>query len=372
MRALLGATVLVTSVMASLIAAGPGRAGASSTEPLTARQLAAGADHACVAPGGPDPTIDWSGLRNPILSAAGGVKDQALLWAFGRWHLLFSYVTDDPSLPGGVRWDVATATSVDLVHWSAVEPWPAQPGVSGVASPDIIRQPSGRYLVTYQSDPGAAPPSRQQARLYFRTSDDLRHWSPAHPLAQALAPRPTDRMIDGALVYTGHQLLVGFKYSSPTQPDVFELARSVSGGPQGPWRMVGRPDIEVDGGTVENYEFVRMAGQWRLMATSDNLDQPWLFTLTGPPDRASGWLSWSVGRTLSVPSEPFNTGPGLSSLDFEHANSAFLCDAGDLPGHFVYLLYAGSRELTRFDGWGHAAIGVARSTDLIHWEVPPG
>jgi sucrose-6-phosphate hydrolase SacC (GH32 family) len=67
------------------------------------------------------------------------VKDPAIVWAGGRWHLLFSYVTDDPSLPGGVRWDIATAASTDMVHWSAVDPWPAQRGVSGVASPDIVR-----------------------------------------------------------------------------------------------------------------------------------------------------------------------------------------------------------------------------------------
>jgi hypothetical protein len=367
--------VVLLSLSASVPAASS-RAGASPPAPpapLTVGQLAAGADHACVATGGTDPTVDWSGLRNPILAeAAGGVKDQAIVWAGGRWHLVFSYVTYDPALPGGVRWDIATATSADLLHWSAVDPWPAQRGVAGVASPDIVRQPSGTYVVTYQSDPGAAPPGQDEARLYFRTSVDLRHWSAPRPLAQSLAPAPRDRMIDGALVYTGHQLLLGFKYSSPSQPDVFELARSATGGLEGPWRTVGRPDIEVDGGTVENYEFVRAVGHWRLMATSDNLDQPWLFTLTGSPDRAAGWLSWSAGVPLSVPSEPFNTGPGLSSIGFEHANSAYLCDDAGRPGRFVYLFYAGSEELTQFDGWGHAAIGVARSTDLVHWQVPPG
>jgi len=365
--------LVVVLVLAPAGSAGASSSGPAATHRLTAAQLSAGAGHACVSTGGPAPTIDWSDLHNPVLAEpAGGVKDQAVVWADGRWHLVFSYVTEDPSGPGGIRWDVATATSTDLVHWSAPDPWPAQPGVYGVASPDIVRQPSGTYLVTYQSDPGAAPPSSDAARLYYRTSTDLRHWSAPRPLAQSLAPAPADRMIDGAFVYTGHQLLLGFKYSSPTQPDVFELASSASGGPQGPWTVVGRPDIEVDGGTVENYEFVRVAGAWRLMATSNNLDQPWLFTLTGHPDLARGWLSWSPGRQLTVPSQSFNTGPGLSSIGFEHANSAFLCDASGLPGHFVYLFYAGSDELTRFDGWGHADIGVARSTDLVHWQAPPG
>ena len=184
-------------------------------------------------------------------------------------------------------------------------PWPVQPGVLGVASPDVVRVRGGRFVVTYQSDPGGSPPRSTQARLFYRTSADLQHWSPPRPLAQQLAPRAGDRMIDGALVVTGHQLLVGFKFSSPTQPDVFEIARSTTGQLRGPWVLVGRPDITVVGGTVENYEFVRLAARWRLLATSDNLDQPWLFTLAGDPDRAQGWLQWTRGYQLE------RAGPGL-------------------------------------------------------------
>ncbi len=349
--------------------------GASDEPPpphLTAAQLAAGAGHACLT--GPGPvTVDWGGARNPILaSSRAGLKDEAVMWAGGAWHLLFSSVTIDRALPDGVRWNVATATSRDLVHWSAPAPWPRQARVLGVASPDVVRAPAGGFLVTYQSDPGSSGPPATQSRLFYRSSPDLRTWSPPRPLAPALAPAPDDRMIDGALVWTGHQLLLGFKYSSPTQPAVFEIARSVTGTPKGPWRLVGRPDITVDGDTVENYEFVWLAGRWHLVATSNTLDQPWLFTLAGDPDQPTGWLRWTGGYPLTVPSEPFDSGAGVSGVDYEHANSAYICDATSQPGHPFYLFYAGSPELTRFGGWGHAAIGVARSTDLVHWQVPPG
>lgn len=344
----------------------------SSSPHLTAQDLNDGAAHACIVSRSPQPVIDWSRLHNPILSEpTGGVKDEAIIWAGGRWHMLFSYVTDDPSSPGRIRWNIAVATSTDMTHWSSPDPWPLQKGVLGVASPDIVRGPTGQYLVTYQSDPGASSPSDDLARLFYRTSSNLSTWSAPHPLAQSLAPAAGDRMIDGAFVFTGHELLVGFKFSSPTQPDVFEIARSTTGLPRGPWRLVGRPDIEVDSGTIENYEFVKAAGAWRLVATSNNLDQPWLFTLTGDPAFAAGWLRWSGGYQLQVPSETFNSGPGISSIGFEHANSAFLCNANSLPGGYYYLLYAGSDELTQFDGWGHAKIGVARSNDLVHWQVPP-
>ncbi len=349
-----------------------GSASGQATPVLSTAQLSQGGDHACIVGTRGVVRVDWSNLRNPILSDAhGAVKDEAVVWAGGRWHLLFSYVTDDPSVTGGAQWDIASSTSPDLVHWSPVSAWPRQPGVLGVASPDVVRSPTGGYLVTYQSDPGSTGSPGVEDRLFYRTSADLRTWSAPQPLAASLAPAPGDRMIDGALAFAGHELLLGFKYSSPTQPQVFEIARSTTGTPEGPWVLVGRPDIAVNGDTIENYEFVKLAGQWHLVATSNTLDQPWLFTLAGDPASAPGWLHWTGGYQLSIPSEPFNTGPGISSVGFEHANSAFICDASSRPGHFYYLLYAGSKELSEFGGWGHADIGVARSTDLVHWQVPP-
>jgi hypothetical protein len=118
---------------------------------------------------------------------------------------------------------------------------------------------------------------------------------------------------------------------------------------------------------VENYELLTIGGVWHLVATSNTLDQPWLFTLDGSPDVPADWLHWVGGVQLQVPAESWNTGRGISSVGFEHANSAFLCHDG---GTF-YLTYAGSTDLTSFGGWGHAAIGIARSNDLVHWQVPP-
>ena len=300
------ALLLLFALAAGCSAGATGTAPSSAGPPaLTARDLAAGAGHACIVAGSGHPTVDWSALRNPILSSpAAGVKDEALVWAAGTWHMLFSQVTTDPSLPGGVRWDVATSTSRDLVHWSAVSPWPAQAGVLGVASPDIVREPDGGLRGHLPVRPGGdltAGPPRPGCSTGRRPTSAT--WSAPHPLAQSLAPAADDRMIDGALVSTGRQLLLGFKYSSPTQPDVFEMARSTTGTLQGPWRLVGRPDIKVDGDTIENYEFVHAGGQWRLVATSNNLDQPWLFTLAGDPATAPpAGCGGAAGTQLAVPS----------------------------------------------------------------------
>jgi len=341
------------------------------TSPVTpAVVVPAGLDHACVVSGSGPPAVAWSQLVDPILSEPdAGVKDQALIWAAGRWHMLFSDVTDDVHLPGGVRWDVATATSTDLLHWSRPVLWPRQSGVIGVVSPDVVRSPTGTYVVTYDSGPGEI--GGGQAKLYYRTSDNLETWSAPHPLAPRLQPDSAVRMIDPALAWTGHGLILGYKEGPPTTAGAqhFEIAWSRSGSLAGPWVSVGRPGIALYGDTVENLEFLTVGGRWHLVATSNTLDQPWMFTLVGDPTAPASWLHWTDGAELQIPSQPWNTGTGVSSVDYEHANSAFLCDARATDGYY-YVTYAGSDELSRFGGWGHAEIGIARSTDLVHWQVP--
>ena len=171
-------------------------------------------------------------------------------------------------------------------------------------------------------------------------------------------------MIDAALAFTGHGVILGFKAGTTSQH--FEIAWAPTLG--GTFHLVGQPDIEIYNDTVENYEFVTTEGTWRLVATSNTLDQAFTFTLgPGDPSAPSTWLNWVNGRQLVVPSQSFNTSSGISSVNFEHANSAFLCVG---PHGEDYLTYAASTDLTSFGGWGHARIGIVRSNDLINWQAP--
>ena len=110
--------------------------------------VAAGHDHDCIV-GTPPRSIDWSALRNPIVSFPSiGVKDQALQWSGGAWHMLYSDMTEIPSAPH-VRFSVAISSSRDLAHWTT--PKVIAPNA---ASPDIVRAPSGTFIVTYQTPSG--------------------------------------------------------------------------------------------------------------------------------------------------------------------------------------------------------------------------
>jgi hypothetical protein len=340
------ATRVVVAGLSGLLALAGGLVGA---RPLAAAAaVAPGQDHDCIV-GRPPPPIRWDQMRNPVLAYGPiGVKDQALQWSGGSWHMLFSDMTHTPSAPH-VRFDVAVARSQDLLHWSAPTIIAAD-----AASPDIVREPTGSFVVTYQTPSG----------LEYRVADSgsLRSWSRPHPLAHNLATR----MIDGALAFTGHGVILGFKAGTTKQH--FEIAWAPS--LEAKFLLVGRPDIELYGDTVENYEFLTIGGGWQLVATSNTLDQPFIFALgDGDPANPDTWLHWSAGRALLVPNQAFNSGSGISSVNYEHANSAFICVG---PNGEDYLTYAGSTELTAFGGWGHARIGIARSSDLIQWQVPAG
>jgi hypothetical protein len=311
-------------------------------------------------------TIAWSELQNPLFGEPEhAVKDPALVAVNGGWVLLFSQVDTHGS------WRVGIARSHDLTEWTAAPALPRDPTTEGEASPDVVREPNGTFVVTYQSF--VHDRAGGQAKLYARTTTDFTTFSaPIRLLANVLAA-PADRLIDPALVYSPAGLLLGFKVGTTDAGSVqhFEIARSATGTLAGPWTVIGRPDISVYGDTVENYEFLTVGGKPALLATSNVLDRPQLFRLAGAPGLASGWLHWSPAREVVVPQESWNPGKGVSGSDFEHANCAFLIGGGAQIGGYSYLVYGDSPSLTTFGGAGHAQFGLVRSTDLIHWSVPP-
>ncbi len=330
-------TAAVLAALPGYVACGHGRAPA----PVAVSQ-------SCVEPGSAGgASVPWERLRNPIYELPdAAVKDVAVRLVDGRWRMLFSYVRDDP-----FRFRIGLTDSGDLTSWSGVKVWD-QPGVGGVASPDITRDRNGTYIVTYNSHTRDLDGLN---KLYARTSLDFRSWSPPQRLALPVRRRPTDRLIDAALAHTRTGLILGYNY----QEDRFEVAWSPSGSIDGPWRRLGVADT----GPFENYQFLMIDGVWHMVGTTIPVHHELLYRLSGPPDRPESWLHWDLVRELNVPSEVWNRPPG------EIANAAFLCDARPLDGHW-YLFYAGSTELDRFGGRGHAKIGVTRSADLIHWEVP--
>ncbi len=168
------------------------------------------------------------------------------------------------------------------------------------------------------------------------------------------------------LAHTEHGLFLFFKRGLHTSiVQHVEVARSVSGSLDGPWQLLGEPDL----GLTENFQFLVIDGVWHVLATTIPIHVPALFRLVGDPANPSSWLHWQKVATFDVPQEAWNRGE-TAGIDHETANSAYLCDARRADGYW-YLFYAGSEELTSFEGRGHAKIGIARSRDLRSWTVPP-
>ncbi|HSO96352.1 MAG TPA: hypothetical protein VLV81_09960 [Acidimicrobiia bacterium] len=314
-------------------------------------------------PAAPGPTIAWSQLRNPILAYPDrALKDPALVWSDHRWVALFSQIGLD------ARWTLGLATSADLVHWSPPATLPHDLAVEGDASPDVVPDPRGGFVITDQSF--VHDVAGGQAKLYYRTTRDFRTVSAPRPLAHSLHPGASDRMIDAALAWTPAGLLLGYKVGAGDGAQAFEIARSATGSLDGPWSLIGRPDIRVLGDTIENYQFLLLNGHWQLLATSNQFDRPYLFALAGNPHDPRGWLHWSTGQPLRIPQEAWNTGHGTTGVSYEHANAAFLVNRAPVAGSF-YVIYGDASELTTFAGSGHDELALARSTDLRHWTVPP-
>jgi hypothetical protein len=297
--------------------------------------------------------VAWKRLRNPIFALDHMTKDQTVRLIDGEWHLFFSESTGvepDPARTG--HW-----TSTDLADWSPT----MDTGRWG--SPDITRSRGGRYVLSHQLPD---PANEELGKLYYRAATD-----PAGPWSEPARLVPglfeAERLIDGALAHTDHGLFLLFKrglHESFDQHD--ELAWSSSGALDGSWEHLGETDLPWS----ENFQFFPLGGTWHVLVTSIPVHRPVLYRLVGDPDDPRSWRHWKKVRTFQVPEERWNRGrtPGITH---ETANSAYLCDARRLDGHW-YLFYAGSTELEAFDGRGHAKIGVARSTDLEHWKIPPG
>ena len=347
----------VAALVAALAATATAACGDSSGgDGDTANGAPIAGAHDCVPPGeAGDVTIAWDQLANPVVDLDHMTKDETVRFVDGQWHMYFSERFES----GG---DPATRTG----HWVSddLSEWSPAPAVPEWGSPDITSAEDGTLVITAQV---RDPDDPEVSRIEVSTSDDPDGpWSePRELLPDEL---PGERTIDAALAHTDLGLFLLFKRGLHTSADQHvELAWSESGALDGPWEVLGEPDLPLS----ENFEFLPIDGTWHVLATSIPVHEPVLYELGGDPGDERSWLHWEKVRAFDVPEESWNTGPGLAGVDHETANSAYLCDARGVDGSW-YLFYAGSTELTTFEGRGHAKIGLARSKDLEHWDVPPG
>jgi hypothetical protein len=312
--------------------------------------------------------IDWNSLKNPVLSYPNwSVKDTAMAYRNGRFYVFFSAFYEDR---GQVRSHVVEVSTRDFRHYS--EPIfnfdGKEDGWIGMCSPDV-QQLYGRYVMTFNSW-GDKPGKPNQ--LFYRTSDDLVHWTPRKTLGLNLTEVGNQRVIDAALAQADGGYYLVYKEQTPgihSRPRM-AFSRSLDG----PFHYIGdgivallMKDGKDNGFFHENYEFLHSNGQWYLLATDylhnqqdhDKYDMqaPYLYSL----EPGSQWLKWTWGYIFDLPQEKFN----MESI----ANAAAVYDWRKYDGYY-YLIYAGRNEGQTYAKRGWNQIALARSKDLIHWSVP--
>jgi hypothetical protein len=314
------------------------------------------------------PFIDWNGLKNPVLSYPNwSVKDTSMAYRNGTFYVFFSAFYPDR---GQVRSHVVEVSTRDFKHYS--EPIfnfdGEEDGWIGMCSPDV-QQLHGKYVMTFNSW-GDKPGKPNQ--LFYRTSDDLVHWTPRKTLGLNLTEVGNQRVIDAALAQADGGYYLVYKEQTPGIHSRPRMAFSTS--LDGPFHYVGdgivallMKDGKDNGFFHENYEFLHTNGQWYLLTTDyfhnrQNHDKydvqaPYLYAL----EPGSHWLKWIGGYTFDLPQEKFN----MESI----ANAAALYDWRKYDGYY-YLIYAGRNDGQTYAKRGWNRIALARSKDLIHWSVP--
>jgi hypothetical protein len=275
------------------------------------------------------------------------VKDAFAVHRGDTWTFGYSRISEAP-----FRFRLGFTSTTDFRTFTDA-PVIDQEEVGGLASPDVVTTPDGRYLMTYNSHTRDVGESAN--KLYYRTSSDLVAWSDPVRIHIDGADGEDDRLIDGALAFSDAGAFLLFK-----REQTANVAFASSGSPDGPWTLLG--PMEPD--RVENLQVLRIDGTWHLLVTSLLPHLPVLYRLTGDVADPESFRSWTKVRELAVQDQSWNTG---ELFRHERANAGYLIDDRARDG-FFYLLYAGSTEVSSYEGRGHAKLGLSRSADLITWE----
>ncbi len=296
-----------------------------------------------------EPFIDWETLENPVYSRPGwSTKDACMAFRDGWFYIFFSaFYRDDGrerSHVVGVKTRDFKEYSEPLFNWRGEEG-----GWIGMCSPNLTVAGDTFYL-TYNSwgDRFGKP-----NQLFYATSKDLENWERGKPLARDITK--WRRAIDAAVAAEGSRYyLIWKEFQKPRAAVAAEM------GPAG-WTRLGK----VGPAWFENGELIKIEGKWRLVCTARQGGRedlaPFIREMDGSGDKDKHWASWGDFLKLDVPMEKFNT---------DHvANACFLADWRRHDGHF-YLIYAGRTEGKTHKRRGDNKLGLARSKDLVHWEVP--
>lgn len=283
--------------------------------------------------------VPWDTLRGPLIDRPGeSLSDVTVRFTVGQWHLFASRLT----VATGRR-DVVHLVSVDTTRWTVAGALDV-PSAAGLVTPDLTRDDDGRFLLTATE----VPSDGERPFTWAWRSDDLVTWGSREALDPAVG---TGLDLTTTAVTLGHAERGLVALSTGDGFPMVAVARSGEIG--GAWIPAGT------GPALTLARFLRLQDTWSVLGSQPVGGAPAIATLTGDQDKLAGWVSWSTPRGLDIPAQAWNAGV--------HATGGSLCDARGIDG-YAYLFFAGSDTTDLLVG--HGVIGLARSRDLIAWELP--
>ena len=270
-------------------------------------------------------------------------RDPAVAWKDGVFRLYCTYVETEAD--GAVYMYTAMLRSTDLVHWDPPKKLTPRDRSLNYSSPGNIIEADGAYIMCLQTYPreNGEKYGNARSRIYTMRSNDLEHWEEPQVI-RVKGEMPVEklgRMIDPFLIYDrkNERWNCFFKQNG--------VSRSVSKDLKN-WEFCG----SFDGG--ENVSVIEKDGEYILFHSPRN----------GIGIKTSRDLEhWhDTGEVLTFGQQDWDWARGRLTAGFV------------LPyeenGQTVYLMFfhgSGPHdESVTFDT--NAGIGVAWSTDLMHWE----
>lgn len=288
--------------------------------------------------------IDWTNLKNPVYSHPGwSTKDACMMYHDGWFYLYFSAFFYDC---GRERSHVVSVRTQDFKNYS--EPlfiWSGmEEGWIGLCSPDI-RKIDDTWILTFNS---WGDKEGKENQLFYATTKDLIRWSGMKTLAKNNTAGI--RAIDAAIIPFNHKIYLVWKR---VQEPLISVADSLN---DPDWKILGRPVKP----WFENGQFIEIDGKIHMIVTADG-HLPSIAKMKGSGKNDQDWLQWEDLRKIILPVEEFNK--------LQTSNAASINDWRIHDG-FFYMLYAGKTEGISHDRRGDNKLALARSKDLINWEVP--
>lgn len=306
--------------------------------------------------------LKWNLLSNPILSLEDRMlKDQAVVFHEGYFYI-YASARFEESRTNPDRMKTYFYRTKDFLTYDELY----DPNIDGIHSPDIV-QNGDHWIMVFQKY--VQSEFGETRNLLYAVSYDLIHWSEARYLLEDQVIQ--EDHIDGAIAIEGGYYFIGFKRNQ-----LFSITRSNERDFNQEWMDYTFAYPGEVGDWAENYQFIKINHQWRMIATARNPDgadceggytcdhEPFLYKKaeSSEPDTSlASWIHWVDKTHIIVPHEDWNKEM--------HANSAYLCDWTDYDGYY-YLFYAGANDSESFQGRGHGKIGVVRSRDLKNWVLP--